>query len=325
MPHGLRRLAAKPGASVTLMITLSFGIGLPAVMFGPIRGALWTSLPHEGGERIVRIGRAGQGSITGEDFEEWSARQRSFDVLSAVSMTTATLAIGGRGTEPVSAASLHSSVFALLSVTPSQGRSLTAEDAEPGAPAVALVSDALWRERLDAASDALGRTVRVNGRAAEIVGIMPAGFHFPFDHDLWLPLTLDPLRETNDPLFLVGRLREGVSVSAAQTDLSTLAGAPDSGRDAAQIGSAPIEVVPFTDMLGGPRRSAVLASLMLGLALLVLLVACANVANVLLAGTVARRRELAIRTAMGGRAGAWRVSCSARSDGWPRWERSAAQ
>jgi len=295
----------KPAASLTVMITLSLGIGLPAVMFGLIRGALLTSLPYEGGERVVRIERPATGSITAAEFEDWSARQRSFDVLSAVSMGTATLAIDGRGAEPVAAASLHSSTFALLSVTPAAGRPFASEDVEQGAAAVALVSDALWRDRLDGAPDALGKIVRVNGRSVEIVGIMPEGFAFPFDHDLWLPLALDPLRDAGAPLFLVGRLREGVSAVQAEQELTALAREPESGDATTAAGRppAPVRVVPFTDMLGGRRESAILASLMLGLGLLVLLVACANVANVLLAGTVARRRELAIRTAMGGSRG----------------------
>jgi predicted permease len=287
------------------MLTLSLGIGLPAVMFGLIRGALLPSLPYEGGERIVRIERPATGSITAAELEDWSARQRSFDLLSAVSMATATLAIDGRGAEPVAAASLQPNMFALLSVTPSVGRPFSPEDGVPGAAPVAWVSDALWRDRLDGASDALGRIVRVNGRPVEIVGIMPEGFAFPFDHDLWMPLALDPLRESGAPLFLVGRLREGVSTVQAEGELTALAGEPEAGGETAAAGRRPaaVRVVPFTDMFGGRRESAILASLMLGLGLLVLLVACANVANVLLAGTVARRRELAIRTAMGGSRG----------------------
>jgi putative ABC transport system permease protein len=305
MPRGLRRMLEKPGASLTVMITLSLGIGLPAVMFGLIRGALLTSLPYEGGERIVRIERPATGSITAAEFEDWSSRQRSFDVLSAVSMGTATLAIDGRGAEPVAAASLHSSTFALLSVAPAVGRPFGPEDAEQGVAPVALVSDALWRDRLDGASDALGTIVRVNGRPVEIVGIMPEGFGFPLDHDLWMPLALDPLREAGAPLFLVGRLREGVSAAQAAEELTALAAAPAPSGTIAAAGRppAPVRVVPFTDMLGGRRETSILSSLMLGLGLLVLLVACANVANVLLAGTVARRRELAIRTAMGGSRG----------------------
>jgi predicted permease len=295
----------KPGASLMVTITLSLGIGLPAVMFGLIRGALLTSLPYEGGERIVRIERPGTGSITAAEFEEWSSRQRSFDVLSAVSMGTATLAIDGRGTEPVAAASLHLSTFALLSVTPAAGRTFGPEDVEQGVARVALVSDAIWRDRLDGAPDALGTIVRVNGRPVEIVGVMPEGFGFPLDHDLWMPLALDPLRESAAPLFLVGRLREGVSTARATEELTALAAEPPAGVATAATGRppAPVRVVPFTDMLGGRRETSILSSLMLGLGLLVLLVACANVANVLLAGTVARRRELAIRTAMGGSRG----------------------
>jgi len=302
MPYGLRRLLKSPGSSFTVVITLALGIGLPAVMFGLIRGALLTSLPYEGGERIVRIGRAVE-AITAADLETWSARQRSFDALAAVSMTTTTLAIEGRGAEPVSGASIDPGTLPLLSVTPFLGRAFTAQDVEPGAPAVVLLSFELWNDRLDGSPDALGRTVRVDGRPAEVVGIMPEGFAFPFDHDVWMPLALDPLREVDAPVFVVGRLRDGVSPRAAQEELSALEREPDGDRVVANPQGAPVEVVPYTDMLGGRRESAALSAFMLGLAFMVLLVACANVANVLLANTVARRRELAIRTAMGGSRG----------------------
>ena len=303
--YGLRMLVKTPSATAMVLIALSLGIGLSALMFSLINGAVLATLPVEGGDRIVMMGREDRMARTVDDYTTWSTRQRSFDHLGAVSPSTVTFAIEGSGTTPVQGASITPSVLPLVSASPAIGRPFTEQDAGPGAPAVILVSDDLWRDRLGADPNAVGRVVRVNGRPAEIVGVMPPGFRFPWDQDVWAPLDMDPLRGgaqfavAAEGRLVVGRLRGGVSIQDAARDLTGLTRELDTEKRGSSGPSSTVGVRNYTDILGGTAQSVVLAALLLGVALLVLLVACSNVANVLLARAIARRREIVIRLAVG--------------------------
>ena len=304
---GLRMLWEAPGATITVLIALSLGIGLPTLMFSLVVGAIVPTLPFENGERIVRISRMGDAPVSAADFEYLTTRQRSFDGLGAVSSTQVTLGLEGQGTESLAGATIDPGLLALLSVSPVRGRAFTAADAQADAPAVVLLGYDVWQERLAGDPDVLGRTVRVNGRDTEVVGVMPQGFGFPFDDEIWLPLHMDPLRdvlarsgESGGALaFLVGRLREGVTREGASADLSTLLAQADAERGVEASLSSRAQVVAYTNIFNSDGQRFGIAGLLLGVAMLVLLVACANVTNVLLARTVARSREVAIRTAMG--------------------------
>jgi predicted permease len=300
-------LRKAPGATATVLVALALGIGLPTLMFTLIRGALLPTLPFENGERIVRLSRAGDSPVTAADVELWSTRQRSFDGMAPVSNGSATLAIEGRGAEPLSSGLIDPAVLSLLAVNPLLGRAFTTADAAPDAPPVVLIGYEVWRDRFDSDPAAVGRAVRVNGRVTEIVGVMPEGFGFPFDEQMWSPLRVDPVRDVlgrsteseGSLAFLVGRLREGVSTAEASDELTRL-----STEAAAEAGVPPesverVLVVEYTNIFSGEGQRIGISVLMLGAALMVLLVACANVTNVLLARTAVRAREVAIRGAMG--------------------------
>jgi predicted permease len=304
---GARMLRKAPGSSVTVVLALSLGIGLSSLMFSLIRGALLPTLPFENGDRIVRIQRRGDTPVTAQDFELWSTRQRSFDGMGAVASAPVTLAIEGQGAETMSGASIDPTLLPLLSVAPALGRSFTTGDAVPGAPAVVLLGHSVWRDRLSADPGALGSTVRVNGREAEVIGIMPEGIGFPFSEEIWMPLRVDPLRDVlgrssesaGTLAFLVGLLREGVSPRDAAAELTRLRADAAPATGGASEASARVQVIAYTNIFSGSGQRIGIATLMLGTALMVLLVACANVTNVLLARTAVRGREVAIRTAMG--------------------------
>ena len=191
--YGVRMLLKTPSATATVLLALSLGIGLSALTFSLINGAVLTSLPVEGGDRIVRIGRAEPVTWGGDDYAAWSQRQRSFEHIGGVEMTTVTLAIDGSGTESVMSAAITPSILPLLATAPALGRPFTDADAVRGAPAVVLVSHNVWRDRLGSDPNALGAVVRVNGRPAQIVGVMPEGFGFPWNQKVWAPLDLDPI------------------------------------------------------------------------------------------------------------------------------------
>ena len=302
---GARMLVKARSSTVLVLVALSLGIGLSAVMFSMIDGAVLTALPIDGGDRIVRIGREDRAAQTPDDYATWVARQRSFEQLGAIAMNTVTLAIDSAGAEPVLGAAITPSILPLLTTQPAMGRPFTDADAIPGAPAVVLISHEVWRDRLGSDPAVVGRLVRVDGRPSEVVGVMPPGFSFPWDQKVWSPLGIDPLRPgggfttAGESRGVVGRLREGVSIKAAARELTEVTRQLDRQKGVTDGGASVVRVTSFTDLLSAPGGSAALAALMLGIAFLVLLVACSNVASVLLARAEARRQELAIRLAMG--------------------------
>lgn len=295
---GIRRLVRAPTTTVPALAALSIGIGLPALMFALVNGALLTELSVDPGERVARVVRAGWAPIGVEEVRDWSARQRSFEGLGVAVGSTVALSIEGEGSEPVSSAALDATVLELLSVEPVLGRAFSEADAAVG-PAVALVGYDLWRDRLHGDPAALGTVVRVDGVPATVVGVLPEGFGFPWDQELWTPLDLDRAdgELAGEASVVFGVLREGVPLEAAAAELDAIDA--ERPRLAGEAVRARVRVAPFTDMFAARGQSLAMAGLLMAVALLVLLVACANVANVLLARATARGRELAIRTAMG--------------------------
>lgn len=296
---GLRRVLKMPGASTTVVSALSVGIGLCALMFSAIDGAILPALPFDNGDRIVRIARPDFSPVSAETYLYWEERQTSFDGLGFAAERTVNLAVDGRATEPVSAAAIAVPSFSLLSVEPILGRPFTDLDAAPGAPAVVIVSDDIWRTRFDADPDVLGRIVRLSGRPAQIVGVMAEGFGFPWGQDVWTPLRLDALRADGNPgrFVIFGMLREGVSRRAAAAELNALD--EQRPRPATEALPVPVQVMTYTDIFNPAGAAQILAGTLLSVAILVLLVACANVTNVLLARAALRSREVAVRTALG--------------------------
>jgi predicted permease len=304
---GARMLRKWPGSTASVFLALTLGIGLPTLMFSLVIGAIVPALPFENGERFVRISRIGDAPVTAADFEYLSTRQRSFDGIGAVTSTQASIGIEGEGAQALTGSTIDPALLTLLGVSPARGRSFTAEDAQADAPAVVLIGYDVWQEQFAAAPDVLGRTVRVNGREAEVVGVMPEGFGFPFDDQIWQPFRVDVLRDalgrSGEQLgafaFLVGRLREGVSREEASAELSAILAQADVERGVSLTPASRVQVVGYTNIFSSEGQRFGIGGLMIGVSLLVLLVACANVSNVLLARTVARGREVAIRTAMG--------------------------
>jgi putative ABC transport system permease protein len=296
---GVRRLINTPAASLTVLTALSVGIGLCALMFSVIDGAILATLPFENSDRMVRITRSDLSPVSTETYLHWEESQRSFEGLGVAAGGSANLAVEGHATEPVWAAAMTVSAFELLAAEPILGRRFVTSDAAPGAPAVALISAEIWRARFDADPEVLGRVVRLSGAPAQIVGVMPEGFGFPAFQDVWTPQPLDALRPSGNPeLFVVfGMLRDGVSFEAAAAELNAL----DQQRQRAATEAIPaaVEVTEYTNIFNPPAVAHVVAGIMLAVALLVLLVACANVTNVLLARATVRAREVAVRTALG--------------------------
>jgi hypothetical protein len=279
-----RLVRRSPGLAAAAVAALAMGIGFTTTMFGIVHGGT-RSLPFDDAHEIVlltgTLPRAGLDDVQpgAFEFERWSASLTSYDGLAAYRELSLNLADNAARPERVQVADVSTNTFALLGVLPVRGRGLAASDAEAGASPVVVVSDALWRARFDSRESVVGESVRLNGVPHTIVGIMPAGFGFPIRARAWRPLRIDAGSSPGDAgaLRVVGRLRDGVSIAAATTELSLDAArlAADSPATHADRGA---RVFPFTEVETPPeiRRGLQLLIIVVSLTLLV---ACAAVAR----------------------------------------------
>ncbi|MCI0434097.1 MAG: ADOP family duplicated permease [Gemmatimonadetes bacterium] len=300
----LRLFRRNPGLSAIAIAALAMGIGFTTTMFSIVRGGT-RPLPFDDPDQLLIVTRSharlGAPDVGARafDFHQWSALQTGFTRLAA--FTSMSLNLSGEGERPerIPGAAVTPGTFALVGVSPVLGRDLRADEAGPAAPAVAVISWALWQRRFDADPDVLSRALRINGEPHTIVGVMPPGFGFPVNAEAWVPLRLDAAAGpgAGPDLRVFGRLRPNVSMARASVEMETIARRL-ADRYAETHGELGIRAFPFaeTEM---PRTLARVLYLMLGAVSFVLLIACANVANLLLARAATRTRDVAIRTALG--------------------------
>jgi predicted permease len=288
-----------------VLATLALGIGLTGTMFCLVRGAT-RQLPFDDAARLIHLERTIPSrdlpgvEVPIHDLVDWRADQRSFDDLAGFYLATADLAAPGSRPERYRAAFVSPGLFELLRVAPRLGRSFRRGEDAPEAEPVALLGEGVWRRRFGSDPTVVGRTVRIDGEAATVVGVMPEGFRFPLAEEVWLPLLEDPLRTPQGEgrlLEVVGRLRDGVSLEQARLDLETVAGRLASEHPETHRGVG-LVLKPFVEEFV-PRQVRLLLWTMLGAVFGVLLVACVNVANLLVAQTLARGKEIAVRAALG--------------------------
>ncbi len=305
-----RSLRRAPGLSAIAVTALALGIGLTATMFSIVYAALMRGLPYEDGDRIVVLNRVQTESgdrmgVPSQDYAAWREQQASFNDLAAWVSGTMNVRWTDRA-ERFSGGFFTANAFETLGVGPVLGRTFGPEEDRAGAPLTVVLSWQLWQDRFDGSREALGRTVQVNGEPAEIIGVMPEGFHFPSNEDLWVPLREDPLATPwgeGRYVSVFGTLRPDVSADQAMVQMNAVASRLEEEHPETNEGLR-VEVRPFTETAVGDEARPLLLT-MLGAVGLVLLIACANVANLLLARASTRTREMAVRTAMG--AHRWRV------------------
>ena len=303
---GIRMLVKRPGLSLTVIVTFALGIGLTTTVFSIVNGAMFKGLPFERADRVMLVGRTNPARnvnfqfVDGQDFADFRDQQTVFEGLAAFDVRAVNLAEGDGQPERFTGGYFDHRVFDLLRVRPILGRTFREAEDRPGGDPVIILGYELWRDRFGGSRDVLGRTVKAHGITRTIIGVMPKGFAFPDREQLWLPLALDPSatpRGQGPQHMLVGRLKDGVSQEEAQTQMTTIAARlqreyPDADRGLGVV------VQTFTQqVLGGPLFALLLT--MLGAVIGVLLIACANVANLLLARASMRTREVAVRTALG--------------------------
>jgi putative ABC transport system permease protein len=307
----IRMIRTNPWFSAAIVATLALGIGVNTTVFSLVNAVLHKPLPFPGGERLVLVhaNNIARGRdrmpMSWADFRDYQKAAGAFERLEAYRHIRPTISEKGNPPEHLRGATITTGMFDMLQMKPAAGRGFVAEDGKPGAERVALLGYGIWKDRYGKSPDVIGRVVRLDEKPTVIVGIMPEGFRFPDSQDLWLPAAPEADWEKRDQrqFTLVGMLKPERTLTDAQADLSIVAKRleqqfPDSHKDHG------VRVNTFHEaMNGGPIRLVFL--LMLGAVGFVLLIACANVANMLLSRSVARTREMSIRAAMG--AGRWQI------------------
>ena len=309
---GLRVLVKEKSFCALAVVVLALGICGVTTMFSVVNGVMLRGFSFPNASRMMSVNFVDvtstsifgvAGSVSAMDYEEFLPQQKSFELMAAyLNGSTVNATVNGHP-QRYTGAYTTENFLRILGVSPIQGRDFTAEDNKPGAEKTAIISYAIWQRDFGGASDIVGKNVRINGKPATIIGVMPAGFSFPTNEEIWLPLYLEfPVRARNDPRAnnpaILGLIKRGVSEDQANAEFTTFArrfaeAYPQTNKRF-NTGQVQPLIKAFTPL---PLRGTLLT--MLGFCVGVLLIACVNVMNMQFARATLRARELAIRASLG--------------------------
>ena len=301
--YGIRQLRKNPGFTVVAILTLALGIGATSAIFSVVYGVLLRPLPYADANRIMAVfevtpeGRPTR--LADPNFDDFRDQNRSFQTIAKYNDYIVSVSGASQPTR-IAVAHVSPEFLKIFGIQPILGRDFNAGDAKKGAGPTVLVSYGYWRRDLGSPQDLSQSHLKIEGAIFSVIGVLPAGFRFPADVDLWLPVDLsgENSSRTAHNYSAVGRLRDGVSPEQANRDISTIARRiHDTSSEQGDYLLKDGMVVPLQDSITGKVRPPLLV--LLGAVGFLLLVACANVANLLLAQASVREREIAIRSALG--------------------------
>jgi putative ABC transport system permease protein len=306
--YGARMLRKSPGLTSVAVLSLALGMGAISTIFSFVNGILLKPLPYPHSERLVQLDEtAAKQSVASmnvsyANFLDWRARNQSFEDIACYDTGGFAMASGGVSgnaePEQIKGAFVNQGMFEILGVAPIMGRTFTADEDQPDHDLVVILSYGLWQRRYGGDPNILGQTLTMNNRQRVVIGVMPKGFQFPEVAEAWGPLALTAkiYTRTDHGIQAIARLKPGVTIQQAQAEMTSIASQIEAENPVTNEGMG-VNVIDLRANLVGDYKKALL--ILLGVVAFVLLIACVNVANLLLARATARQKEIAIRAALG--------------------------